>query len=152
MEDRSGVKIPPPLIYLAGFGAGLALEGAFPVEAPAAAVRWIAGIAGVALWIWLDGDAMARFRRAGTSPLPMRPSSALVSTGAYRLTRNPMYLGMTCLYAGLAVATGVILALALLPVVLLVVDRYVIAREERYLERKFGQPYLDYKRSVRRWL
>ena len=84
--------------------------------------------------------------------VPMKPTTALVTSGPYRVTRNPMYVGMAFLYAGLALSLGVIWALALLPAVLLMVDRLVIAREERYLEAKFGEEYRDYKRRVRRWL
>ena len=95
---------------------------------------------------------MALFRRAGTSMVPMNPATVLVTSGPYRLTRNPMYLGMAFLYVALAFAFGVIWALALLPAVIVMVDRFVIAREEPYLERKFGQAYHDYKARVRRWL
>ncbi len=95
---------------------------------------------------------MVSFRRAGTSMVPMNPTTALVTSGPYRLTRNPMYLGMAFLYVAFAFALGVIWALAFLPAVVVIVDRFVIAREEPYLERKFGQAYRDYKVRVRRWL
>jgi protein-S-isoprenylcysteine O-methyltransferase Ste14 len=104
------------------------------------------------LWLVLDGGAMLRFRRAGTSMVPLNPSTALVVSGPYRFTRNPMYLGMAFLYVGLAFALGVIWALFLLPLVIAAVDQLVIAREEAYLVRKFGQPYCDYMARVRRWL
>jgi protein-S-isoprenylcysteine O-methyltransferase Ste14 len=95
---------------------------------------------------------MLRFRSARTSMVPMRPSTALVTSGPYRVTRNPMYVGMAFLYAGLALLLGVIWSLAFLPAVLLMVDRFVIAREERYLEARFGEEYRAYKGRVRRWL
>ena len=152
LADRSGVRIPPPLIFVAGFLAGVALELAFPIGALPFALALIAGLLGGALWLALDAPAMSRFRGAGTSIVPMRPTTALVTSGPYRFTRNPMYLGMAFLYAGLALAFGTIWALVLLPVVLLVVDRQVIAREERYLESKFGEAYREYKSRVRRWL
>jgi protein-S-isoprenylcysteine O-methyltransferase Ste14 len=82
----------------------------------------------------------------------MKPDTALVTSGPYRFTRNPMYLGMAFLYVGFAFAFGVIWALAFLPAVIVVVDRFVIAREEPYLERNFGQAYRDYKARVRRWV
>jgi protein-S-isoprenylcysteine O-methyltransferase Ste14 len=75
-----------------------------------------------------------------------------VTDGPYRLTRNPGYLGMTLLYAGIAIAADAVWALAPLPVAIAVIDRGVIAREERYLERTFGAPYTEYKRRVRRWI
>ena len=150
--DRSDVRIPPPLVYVAGFLVGVALESAFPIDALPLALALLAGLIGGGLWLALDGLAMLRFRRAGTSMVPMRPTTALVTSGPYHFTRNPMYVGMGFLYAGLALSLGVIWALPLLPLVLLAIDRLVIAREERYLEGKFGEEYRDYKRRVRRWL
>lgn len=150
--DRSGVRVPPPLVYVAGFVAGLALELVVPIGALPLGVAVPAGLLGAGLWLALDGSAMSLFRQAGTSMVPMRPSTALVTSGPYRVTRNPMYVGMACLYAGVALALGVIWALALLPVVLVLVDRLVIAREERYLGAKFGDEYREYKSRVRRWL
>jgi protein-S-isoprenylcysteine O-methyltransferase Ste14 len=150
--DRSGVRIPPPLIYIAGFLVGVALELAFPIAALPLAIVLAALIVGVAIWLALDGAAMLQFRRSGTSMVPMKPTTALVTSGPYRFTRNPMYVGMAALYAALALAVGVIWAIAVLPLVLLAIDRLVISREERYLERKFGDKYLQYRRRVRRWL
>lgn len=148
----SGVTVPPPLFYLAGFGIGIALELAFPIDRPPLAITVIGAVIGVALWLALDGVAMLSFRRAGTSMVPMNPTTALVTSGPYRFTRNPMYVGMAFLYAALALALGVIWALIALPLVLIAVDRLVVAREEPYLEAKFGDAYRDYKRRVRRWL
>lgn len=150
--DTSGIRVPPPLYYVAGFLAGVALELALPTAWPPAGVRVIVTVLAVGTWLALDGAAMLNFRRAGTSMVPMNPTTALVTSGPYRLTRNPMYLGMACLYVAFAFAFGVIWALALLPAVLVIVDRFVIGREEPYLERRFGQAYRDYKARVRRWL
>jgi protein-S-isoprenylcysteine O-methyltransferase Ste14 len=83
---------------------------------------------------------------------PYTPSQALVTDGPYRLTRNPGYLGMALTYAGIAIACNAPWALVPLPAAIAVIDRGVIAREERYLTRKFGTPYEDYKRRVRRWI
>ena len=96
--------------------------------------------------------ALGRFKRSRTPAEPWKPSRALVVQGPYRFTRNPMYLGMALLYAALAFGFGWLWALAVLVVVLVVIDRAVIAREERYLERRFGADYLQYKEQVRRWL
>jgi protein-S-isoprenylcysteine O-methyltransferase Ste14 len=142
----------PPLLYLAGLGIGLALELAFPIDGPPTAVRIAVALAGVAASALLDVGAMRRFERAGTEVIPFKPTSALVTDGPYRITRNPMYVGMACLYVAIAVGFSLIWALFLLPLVLIAVDRLVIAKEEPYLERLFGEPYLDYKRRVRRWL
>ena len=152
VPKTSGVRFPPPLIYVAGFLIGLALELAFPVDGLPAPLAIAAAVAGAAAWLVLDGSAMRRFKRAGTSMIPMRPSTALVTSGPYRITRNPMYVGMAALYLAIALGLGVIWALATLPVVLFAVDRLVIVREERYLEAKFGEDYRSYKGRTRRWL
>jgi protein-S-isoprenylcysteine O-methyltransferase Ste14 len=150
--DHAGVTVPPPLIFLAGLLAGVGLEAIEPIDGIDSPWRWIALVLGVAAWVYLDGSAMRRFQKADTALPPFRPTSAIVTTGPYGFSRNPIYIGMACLYAGLALALDAIWALILLPGVLLIIRFYVIAREERYLEAKFGEEYLAYKRRVRRWL
>jgi protein-S-isoprenylcysteine O-methyltransferase Ste14 len=151
-SETSGVRVPPPLYYVAGFLIGVGLEAAFPIDRPPLAVTLVATVLGLAAWLALDGWATISFRRARTSMIPMRPSSALVTTGPYRFSRNPMYLGMAFLYVALALALGFIWPLVTLPFVILAVDQLVISVEEAYLVRRFGQPYCDYLREVRRWL
>lgn len=109
-------------------------------------------MAGAAALIALDTASMVRFSRKRTPVSPAQASTALVTDGPYRFTRNPMYMGMACAYAGAAVAAAVLWALAFLPVVLLAVDRLVIPREERHLARAFGAEYDRYRGHVRRWL
>jgi protein-S-isoprenylcysteine O-methyltransferase Ste14 len=150
--DNAGVRLPPPLIYLAGFGIGLALEAAWPIDGLDNPARWILGVAGILLWLAVGGRAAMTFLRVRTGIVPVKPATSLVVTGPYRLTRNPMYVGFALVYSGLAVWLDVIWALIVLPLVLIAVDRYVIAREERYLERRFGDEYVAYKARVRRWL
>ncbi|HEX2128984.1 MAG TPA: isoprenylcysteine carboxylmethyltransferase family protein [Solirubrobacterales bacterium] len=152
-KDTAGVPAPPPLIYLAVFLVGLGLELAFPVDGPAAWVRVLGAAVGLAGFLALDGAATRAFLRARTSPIPFKPTTAIVTTGwPYGYTRNPMYLGMILLYCGFAFGFGVIWAFATLPLAIIAIDRLVIAREEPYLERKFGEPYREYKTRVRRWL
>jgi protein-S-isoprenylcysteine O-methyltransferase Ste14 len=100
----------------------------------------------------LMGTFVRAFGRARTPVDPYTPSEAIVTDGPYRLTRNPGYLGMTLTYAGIAIVSSAPWALVPLPIAIAVIDRGVIAREERYLERKFGERYTDYKRRVRRWI
>jgi protein-S-isoprenylcysteine O-methyltransferase Ste14 len=151
-RDTAGIRVPPPLLYIAGFLIGLGLELAWPTDWPSLGIRLALALVAGACWFALDGAAMMWFRRSGTSMIPANPTTALVTSGPYRFTRNPMYLGMAFLYVAFAFGFGVMWAMALLPVVILVVDRFVIAREEPYLERKFGQRYRDYKARVRRWI
>jgi protein-S-isoprenylcysteine O-methyltransferase Ste14 len=152
-QDNPGVIAPPPLIFAAFLGIGLGLDFlVFRVSTglPAAPRYGLAAVLAVAA-LSLGLGALFRFRRAGTHPEPWRPTTTIVTQGAYRFTRNPMYLGMALLYAAVAVAADSVVALILI-VPLLVVIRYgVIAREERYLIAKFGDEYRRYRASVRRW-
>ena len=155
---HAGVHFPPPLLYVIPFAFGLLLHRwhrltIVPGTSPAL-VRAVE-IAGVALMLgWALGTATAfgRFLKARTTILPFRPSSSLVTTGPYRFTRNPMYVSLAALYMGGALALNVLWPLLLLPVVLVVVDRAVIRREERYLTHAFGQDYEAYRSRVPRWL
>jgi protein-S-isoprenylcysteine O-methyltransferase Ste14 len=149
----TGISVPPPLIFVGGFLIGLALEYVVPVAGPPWPVRVAIGVAGLAGFLYFDGRAMHGFGRAGTSVLPFGDrTTAIVTDGPYRFSRNPMYVGMALLYVGIAVAAGVIWALATLLVVLVIIRYYVIAREEKYLVSKFGDPYREYQSRVRRWI
>ena len=91
--------------------------------------------------------------RAADTPVPTRePTRAVISKGPYRFSRNPIYLSFAILQLGIAVWTGSAWFLVVLVLTMLVITTGVIVREERYLERKFGETYLAYKRKVRRWL
>ena len=151
-RDISGVIAPPPLIFLAGLAVGFGLQALLPDTSLPGALRWVLGavllLAGVALLFSFE----RAFHQKGTAANPWRPTTAIATDGPYRLTRNPAYVGMALVYIGIALLADALWVLLPLPIVLLIIDRGVIAREERYLERKFGQEYLDYKRSVRRWV
>jgi protein-S-isoprenylcysteine O-methyltransferase Ste14 len=151
-NDTAGVVAPPPLIYLTGLALGFGLELLLPGSSVPDAVQWIGGGLLAALGLVLLASFNTAFTRKGTAVEPWKPTTAIVTTGPYRVTRNPAYLGMTLLYIGIALLADALWVLAPLPVVLAVIDRAVIAREERYLERKFGREYLDYKAGVRRWV
>jgi len=90
--------------------------------------------------------------RAGTNVDPTQPATVLVVDGPFKYTRNPLYLSLTLLYAGIAILVNSLWTMLLLPVVLVVMRKGVVDREERYLARKFGEQYLRYKASVRRWI
>jgi protein-S-isoprenylcysteine O-methyltransferase Ste14 len=151
-RDAPGVIAPPPLIFLGGLAVGFGLEALLPGSSLPDAVAWILGAVLVVAGVALLASFNTAFARKGTAVEPWKPTTAIVSTGPYRLTRNPAYVGMALLYIGIAVLSQALWALLPLPIVVAVIDRGVIAREERYLERKFGQEYLDYKRRVRRWI
>ena len=154
-RDTAGVIAAPPLLF------GAALIGAVALHLFVYRLditqhhRGILRAAAVALMVGgllLSGAVMRVFRTAGTPVPPYRPTTRRVTSGPYRYTRNPDYIGQTLLYAGIASALNSWWPLLLLPLVLLIVQRGVVLREERYLDAKFGQEYRDYKAMVRRWL
>jgi protein-S-isoprenylcysteine O-methyltransferase Ste14 len=151
-RDTAGVLAPPPLIFLGFLIAGFAIDWFWPAMYLPQALQYVAGAlliaAALALALW----AMGRFRRAGTHVEPYKPTTAVVSDGPYAYSRNPIYVGLFLLYAGTAVCADNAWLLPLAPALYLVMHHGVVRREERYLERKFGAAYLDYKARVRRWL
>lgn len=147
-----GVIAPPPLIYLGGLAAGFVLDATLSAPSPPAWLGWTVGTASA-----IAGGALARsffraFARAGTPVSPYRSPTALVTSGVYRFTRNPGYLGMALAYVGVALLARSLWALAPLPLVIVLIDRGVIAREERFLRRRFGEDYARYASRTRRWL
>jgi protein-S-isoprenylcysteine O-methyltransferase Ste14 len=151
-QDRPGVPIAPPLLFVIPIVASLVFEWLFPTSLVHASLRWIAGALFFAAGIALDVSGFMTQKRAGTDPIPFHPSTCIVTRGLYRFTRNPMYIGFALLTLGLAILVDSAWMLLALPIGLILIDRIVVAREERYLERKFGEEYLNYKRRVRRWI
>jgi protein-S-isoprenylcysteine O-methyltransferase Ste14 len=153
--DNAGVRIPPPFLFLGGLVAGYILDliRHVPVAPPewSLAVRVLGGVLAAAAFA-LMLSAVVLFRRAGTHPEPWKTTTRLVLDGPYRFTRNPMYLGMAAFLVGLGLVGNALWpVIAVFPAVL-IIRTQVIAREEAYLERKFGAEYLAYKSRVRRWL
>ena len=152
-KETAGVIAPPPLIYAVGLVVGWLLERRWPVpyglKQPAAhLIGWSLVAIGLALFAW----ALLVLHRMRTSVNPYAPTSAVATTGPYRLTRNPIYLADVVIYLGICALINSPWPLLLLPLVIWIVDRGVIRREERYLERRFGNLYVVYKSRVRRWL
>lgn len=149
-RDAAAVRFPPPLIFL-GFvmlGPLIDLWLALP---PLTVPRWLGAV--VALpGLALIATGVGTFRRSGEDPTPWTGTGQVIATGIYARTRNPMYLGMAIVALGLAVALASMMALLMTLVAVAVVGRTVIAREERYLEAKFGSHYREYMARVRRWL
>ncbi len=151
-KDTAGVIAPPPVIYLAFLLIGLGADRLWPVAVLHQGPRYAAGAAVIALSLALVISAFGQFRRHKTSFKPHEPSTALITGGPYRYSRNPMYLALSLLYAGLSIAVDGPWTLALLVPLLIVMHYGVIIREERYLERKFADDYRRYKSTTRRWL
>jgi len=172
--DNAGAKVPPPLFYAAAVVLALLFDGvhSFPITTNVTSVG--AGVTSVgagfsrtfvarrialvvawvltAIWLYLMVGSFQLFWRKHTSVLPIRPSTTLVIEGPYRFTRNPMYLGLALLTIALGLFLNTWWVIILLVPALVVVQRFVIAREERYLHRRFGAAYDAYRCQVRRWL
>jgi protein-S-isoprenylcysteine O-methyltransferase Ste14 len=151
-RDNAGVVAPPPLIYLAPLILGLLLKRRMRVPfLPQAATRPLG-------WPLISGGALLlgwffwTMWRADKPADPRKPVSRLVTSGPFRHTRNPAYLADAMIYVGISSLANALPAVLLLPVALVVIQRGVIEREERYLERTLGEEYLNYKASVRRWV
>jgi protein-S-isoprenylcysteine O-methyltransferase Ste14 len=157
-EDRSadrdipGVIAPPPLIYLGGLAIGFLLEAVLPGGSFPDHLGDILGGVLMALGAGLLAWFVSSFRKADTPLPPYEPTTALVTDGPYRVSRNPAYLGFALVYAAVALLADAPWVLAPLPVVLALIQRGVIVREERYLERLFGQDYRDFRARTRRWI
>jgi protein-S-isoprenylcysteine O-methyltransferase Ste14 len=152
-RDTPGVIALPPLLFGGALGLGLLLHYAFALPGlglPGGGRRAF-GIILILAGGGLLAAALRRFRAAGTHVSPTQPATALVVTGIYRFTRNPMYVGLSLVYAGIALLADSLVTLLLLAPLLAVIRYGVIAREERYMEAKFGNAYRDYRARVRRW-
>ena len=152
-QDHPGVAVFPPLLFAGCLAAGLALHWLWPL---ATGMAWLprAIVAGLALVVaaalGLGGERA--LHGAGTNVRPDLPTTTVVSGGVYRITRNPLYLALLLIYTAVALFTNALWPFVLWAVLLPLLVKGIVEREERYLERKFGQPYLDYKARVRRWI
>ena len=147
------VVIRPPLAWALAVMAAFALDWLMPLPFLPAAVPagWLGGavlVVALALFAW----AIATIMRAGSNVPTNRPTTSIVDTGPYRFTRNPIYVGMCGGLIGLGIAFDNLWLLLMLVPFALVIRYGVVAREEAYLERKFGDAYRGYRKRVRRWL
>ena len=151
--DHPAVVVFPPLLFVSCQLTGLLLHWRWPLPT---FIQWqprvvLAALALVGAAVLGIGGERA-LHGAGTNVSPQRPTTAIVSGGIYRFTRNPLYLALLCVYTALALWANTLWPFALWVVLLPVLVTGIVAREERYLEAKFGAPYLAYKARVRRWL
>ena len=152
VKDNPGVIAPPPLIYLGFLALGYGLDYFWPIAVLPGRVQVPVGVVLMVLAAAVLFWSFRQFQKAGTNVVPYQPTLAIISSGLYRYSRNPMYLALGLFYAGIGIAADNLWVLVLLVPLLVVVYTGVIAREERYLEAKFGEAYLRYKAKVRRWL
>jgi protein-S-isoprenylcysteine O-methyltransferase Ste14 len=151
-KDIPNVIAPPPLIFLSGLLIGGFIRWFSPAEFLPENLAVVSGIALLIAGLTIIVAAIFQMRRAKTNVEPWKPTTAILDTGLYAVSRNPIYLAMFFVYLGVSFLFNSIWFLPILPVVLLAVHYGVILREEKYLTRKFGDEYLNYKNRVRRWL
>ena len=153
-NDHARVMFLPPLAIVPPLLAGLLLHflwtplRIFPEWWVGHAVGWPLIVAGVLLSVW----SKRTMHRADVDPNPYESTTAIVATGPYALSRNPMYVSATVVYAGIAFVVNWVWPIAVLPFGIALLYYGVIAREESYMAKVFGDEYLKYKARVRRWM
>jgi protein-S-isoprenylcysteine O-methyltransferase Ste14 len=155
-RDVAAVRIFPPGVPLVTILAGVGLNRLWPVGfgslLPMLARRWLGGLIVAGAFLGLGLWSVVLMRQGGQSENPWKPTLRIVERGPYRITRNPMYLQMVLVCVGLAIFLANPWILLLTPVGGWLLHRFAILPEEAYLEGKFGDAYLAYKRRVRRWI
>jgi protein-S-isoprenylcysteine O-methyltransferase Ste14 len=152
-ERGANVHIPPPLVFIGVIVLGALLQYAIaPIQFPGDAWIRIVGVIIVVAGLALIFSALAIFKRTDQDPKPWTPSPELIEKGPYRWTRNPMYVGLTCILVGLGLALNNLWFSLLAAVALLVVHFIAVLPEEKYLKEKFGSSYEEYRTRVRRYL
>jgi protein-S-isoprenylcysteine O-methyltransferase Ste14 len=150
--DSARVRIYPGVFFFLCLAGGIAADWALePAPLPQPASFYAGSLLALAGAVF-GGLGIGRFVALGVNPLPTRPAAQMVQGGVYRLSRNPMYVGLVAVLAGGGLAAGSLPVLIGALPLFLCLDLYAIRREERYLKRTFGDDYLAYCQEVRRWL
>ena len=150
--DNPGVRVPPPVLLIVVSLAGVGIQQVWALELTNWSGWTTAAWGSIGLGVTVLVAGWIQFFRAKTNVLHHRPASTLIASGLYRFSRNPLYVSGLLLQLGIALLMNQPWIALFVPASKFVFDRYVIAREEAYLEREFGEAYVDYKRTVRRWL
>ncbi len=152
-KDSAQVRFPPPLVFFGFLLIGWVINDWFGLN-PAIPdiVRWVLGGGAILAGLVVIALALLRFRRSGNNPEPWKTDAVFVAEGIYRVTRNPMYLGMALVFFGISVAANCLGGLLMLPLALISIQLFVIRSEESWLSQRFGDTYEEYRRRVRRWI
>ena len=152
-KDTAGVIAPPPLIFFIGLLLGGLAAWRFPFAfIPSDVLAQLIGSLLIMLGLAIILIAWIQMKKAKTNIEPWQPTTAIIDSGLYGISRNPIYLAMIFGYLGISLWFNSVWFLPFLPLCVIVIHFGVILREERYLEGKFGEEYLDYKNRVRRWI
>ena len=145
-------KMLPPVYWLFCIVVMFILDGLLPFGFRSGPITWGFGLCFISTGCLLGIYSAALFKQQGTPVTPFHRSKTLVVTGPFKLTRNPMYLGMCIALFGVAITLGNPLLFVMIPLFILVIQKRFIEPEELFLEALFSEEYLQYKRRVRRWL
>ncbi len=153
MTKSTGAAVPPPLVFLGALVIGVVLNILWPLSiftdgriGDALGLLATLGSAAIAIW------AFRTMLRAGEQPDPGVPTRTIVREGPFTRTRNPIYLSFALFAIGVALLMNNLWIILVLAPLMIYVDVKIVRREERSLEQQFGDEYLEYKQSVRRWL
>jgi protein-S-isoprenylcysteine O-methyltransferase Ste14 len=149
-----GVYIPPPLFYVLIFIVAIFIQKRIPIADGLFQSRTIkvVGIILLIISLFFLVRSLRQFFLSKNTLILIKPASSLQTTGIYGISRNPMYVGLAIVYLGITCFIGNWWNIILFPLLFLIVQEYIIKREEKYLELEFGKQYEEYKRMVRRWL
>jgi len=145
-------KILPPVYFLAAIALTIALHFLFPVVTIVPLPWRFVGLLAIAAGITLNIVADRQFKQRNTTVKPFQESSALVTIGAFRWSRNPMYLGMVLIVSGIAIIEGSVTPWIVVAALAVLLDRIFIRCEEKMLQETFGNLFQRYKKRTRRWL
>jgi len=145
-------KIVPPLYLLASILVMYVLHRSLPIGDLGGPFVLGFGSAFVSLGMALIVVSLALFKKADTAIIPFHKSTTLVIEGPFKISRNPMYVGMVLILVGVAVGLGSLLPFFVIPLFIYIIRQRFILGEERFMEELFGDAYLDYKKRVRRWI
>jgi protein-S-isoprenylcysteine O-methyltransferase Ste14 len=153
-KDNPGIFIPPPLIYAAIFFLSILMQKIIPINNSFFDSRnaTIAGIVLIVIALLFILPALIKFVQSKNTLVTIKSATSLQTKGIYSLTRNPMYMGLLILYSGIAMLEGNWWAFIFIPLIIIIVQSYVIRGEENYLQRAFGEEYNAYRKKVRRWI
>ncbi len=151
-KDTPSVIAPPPLIFLSGLILGGIVSWFYPIQMLPGGLAVIFGNLLFLVGIGVIAIIYLQMRKAKTNIEPWKPTTKILDTGFYGYSRNPIYVAMILIYLGVSCFFNFVWFLAFLPLSWLTIHFGVILREEKYLESKFGDEYLDYKKRVRRWI
>ena len=153
-KDSPGVYIPPPLFYVLTFIIAIFIQKRIPINNFLFQREWlkISGLVFLVISLFFLVRSLRQFFQTSNTLILIKPANSLQTDGIYGLTRNPMYVGLAIVYLGLSCLIGNWWNFIVFPVLLFIVQEYIIKSEERYLEREFKQEFAGYKSKVRRWL